>query len=105
LHISQISRMAVLCVRQAMLMTFRIVMAARARGVRCRAVAILMNVKRVFLVRIQPFQISDYFNRVTFLGESYDTMAVLTGRWVKYRNGLLNSGRVSTSSAQGRTET
>lgn len=62
LEVAQVARVALLGSRQAMLMPFRVVVSARAGGIRRRAVPILMDVNRMFLSGVQPLQVGNYFN-------------------------------------------
>ena len=89
-EVAQIARMPRLLVGQTVLMTFGIVVAARAHAVGRSAVAKLMDVEGVFLPRIQPFNVGDDFHRIAFLREADGAVTFAARGGVQHRDGLFH---------------
>ena len=89
-QVAEVAGVTHLLLRQAVLMSFRIVMPACAHAVGRRAIAELMNVEGVFLARIQAFDVGDDFHRVAFLRETHGAVTFAAGGRVQYGDGLLH---------------
>src|SRR5687767_8502163 len=70
-------------------MFFRIIMATGAHPVRRRAIAIFVDVERMFLSRIQSLDMRDDLHLGSFLSEHHLAFALVRARWMQDGHRLL----------------
>ena len=86
--------MAILSFRQAVLMTFRVVMATGAHAIGCGAIAVLMNMEGALLVCRESFEIRNYLYRIALLRKAHHATTLLACRGVQDGDGFLSRRRV-----------
>ena len=94
LDVSQIPRMSVCCVWQTVLMAFGIIVASGTHSIRRRTIAVLVDMKGVLLARRETLDIGNDLHRITLLGKTHNTMAVLARRGMQDSDGLEDSRTV-----------